>query len=60
LGPLAALDELDAFAFTAVIGEHAAEIRRRVCENAAWLGLQIDAETNARLLPTPPSAALPS
>ncbi len=48
LGALAAaLGGLDALVFTAGIGEHAAEIRRRVCEQAAWLGLQIDASANA-------------
>lgn len=40
LGSLAAaLGGLDAFVFTAGIGEHSPEIRTRVCEGAAWLGL---------------------
>ncbi len=48
LGALAAaLGGLDALVFTAGIGEHAVEIRRRVCEQASWLGLQIDAAANA-------------
>jgi acetate kinase len=48
LGSLvAALGGLDALIFTAGIGEHAAEIRRRVCDASAWLGLQFDAQTNA-------------
>ena len=39
LGSLAAaLGGLDALVFTAGIGEHAPEIRRRVCDKAAWLG----------------------
>ena len=43
LGSLAAaLGGLDALVFTAGIGEHAPEIRRRVCEDAAWLGVAID------------------
>ena len=43
LGSLAAaLGGLDALVFTAGIGEHAAEIRRRVCEDAAWLGVDLD------------------
>lgn len=47
LGSLAAaLGGLDALVFTAGIGEHAAEIRRRVCDGAAWLGLQIDPQAN--------------
>ncbi|MGO9172062.1 MAG: acetate/propionate family kinase [Rhodomicrobium sp.] len=48
LGSLAAaLGGLDAFVFTAGIGEHATEIRRRVCEQAAWLGFEIDETANA-------------
>ncbi len=47
LGSLAAaLGGLDALVFTAGIGEHAPEIRRRVCERAQWLGLEIDAAAN--------------
>jgi acetate kinase len=47
LGSLAAaLDGLDALVFTAGIGEHAPEIRRRVCEKATWLGLAIDVPAN--------------
>ena len=48
LGSLAAaLGGLDALVFTAGIGEHAAEIRARVCRDAAWLGVELDAEANA-------------
>jgi acetate kinase len=47
LGSLtAALGGLDALVFTAGIGEHAPEIRRRVCERAAWLGLDLDKTAN--------------
>lgn len=47
LGSLAAaLGGLDALVFTAGIGEHAGEIRRRVCLQAAWLGLRLDQEAN--------------
>ena len=47
LGSLvAALGGLDALVFTAGIGEHAPEIRRRVCERSAWLGLDIDNAAN--------------
>ena len=42
----AALGGLDALVFTAGIGEHSAEVRRRVCAAAAWLGVSIDAEAN--------------
>ena len=49
LGSLvAALGGFDALIFTAGIGEHAPEIRRRVCELAAWLGLEIDAAANEK------------
>jgi acetate kinase len=49
LGSLAAaLGGLDALVFTAGIGEHAAEIRRRVCDNAAWLGVALDGAANAK------------
>jgi acetate kinase len=48
LGSLAAaLGGLDALVFTAGIGEHAAEIRRRVCADAAWLGIELDQAANA-------------
>ncbi len=48
LGSLAAsLGGLDILVFTAGIGEHAAEIRRRVCADAAWLGVAIDEAANA-------------
>jgi acetate kinase len=48
LGSLAAaLGGLDALIFTAGIGEHAAEIRRRVLADAAWLGVTLDAPANA-------------
>jgi acetate kinase len=48
LGSLAAaLGGLDALVFTAGIGEHAPEIRRRVCEQALWIGVHIDEAANA-------------
>jgi acetate kinase len=47
LGSLAAaLGGLDAVVFTAGIGENAAPVRERVCQRAAWLGLQLDPEAN--------------
>ncbi len=47
LGSLAAsLDGLDALVFTGGIGEHAPDIRRRVCEQAAWLGIELDEAMN--------------
>ena len=48
LGSLAAaLGGLDAVVFTAGIGENAAVIRERVCRDAAWLGVELDAAANA-------------
>ena len=43
----AALGGIDALVFTAGIGENSAAIRERVCRDAAWTGLQFDAEANA-------------
>ncbi|MGD0026376.1 MAG: acetate/propionate family kinase [Xanthobacteraceae bacterium] len=48
LGSLtAALGGLDAIVFTAGIGEHAAEIRARVCNDAQWIGIALDGQANA-------------
>ena len=47
LGSLAAsLGGLDALVFTAGIGENSAMIRRRVCRDAAWLGIELDEDAN--------------
>ena len=49
LGSLAAAaGGLDALVFTGGIGEHAAEVRRRVCLQSEWLGIRLDPEANAR------------
>ena len=49
LGSLAAaLGGLDAIVFTAGIGEHAAQIRERVCRQAAWLGVELDEAANKK------------
>ena len=62
LGSLAAsLGGLDALVFTAGIGENSASLRRRVCEDAAWLGVALDDDANeahlsgARCISTPGS-----
>jgi len=48
LGSLAAaLGGIDALVFTGGIGEHAADIRARIIEGAAWLGFRLDAGANA-------------
>jgi acetate kinase len=47
LGSLtAALGGLDAIVFTAGIGEHATEIRARVCADARWIGVTLDEVAN--------------
>ncbi|MDN8615022.1 acetate/propionate family kinase [Variovorax ginsengisoli] len=49
LGSLAAaLGGLDAIVFTAGIGERASAVRERICGQAAWLGIALDPEANAR------------
>jgi acetate kinase len=52
LGALAAaLGGLDALVFTGGIGEHAAPVRERVCENLGFLGIRLDPERNAAHAP---------
>jgi acetate kinase len=47
IGALAAvLGGIDALVFTAGIGEKSAEIRRRICESSAWLGIELDQQAN--------------
>jgi acetate kinase len=49
IGALAAvLGGIDGLVFTAGIGENSPEIRRRICESSAWLGIDIDGEANVR------------
>ncbi|HUL73610.1 MAG TPA: acetate/propionate family kinase [Vicinamibacterales bacterium] len=47
----AVLGGLDALVFTAGIGENSPEIRRRICEASAWLGIELDAAANAASQP---------
>lgn len=42
----AALGGIDGLVFTAGIGENSPEIRRRICDASAWLGIELDAEAN--------------
>lgn len=52
IGALAAvLGGIDGLVFTAGIGENSAEIRRRICEASAWIGIDVDAAANARNAP---------
>ena len=53
------LEGLDGLVFTGGIGEHAAQIRSRVCDKLQWLGLQLDESLNAAngpLISAPDSA----
>jgi acetate kinase len=49
IGALAAvMGGIDGLVFTAGIGENSPQIRRRICESSAWLGIELDSEANAR------------
>ena len=55
------LGGLDGLVFTAGIGEHAPEIRTRVCARLGWLAVALDAEANRRnaaLISTPDSGVV--
>jgi acetate kinase len=43
----AALNGIDAIAFTAGIGEHSASMRRRICERLSFLGVALDGAANS-------------
>ena len=45
---VAAMNGVDAIAFTAGIGENVAMVRRKVCEYLGYLGISIDEETNLK------------
>jgi acetate kinase len=47
----AALGGLDALVFTAGIGENSPEVRQRICESSAWLGVELDNGANERAGP---------
>jgi acetate kinase len=44
----AVLGGLDGLVFTAGIGENSPEIRKRICEASAWLGIELDNDLNTR------------
>jgi acetate kinase len=49
IGALAAvLGGVDGIVFTGGIGENSAEIRQRICDASAWLGIALDPEANSR------------
>ncbi len=45
-GMIATLQGIDALVFTAGVGEHSAEIRRRVCDGLQCFGIQLDEAAN--------------
>jgi acetate kinase len=47
-GMTAVLGGIDGLVFTAGIGENAPEVRRRICEASAWLGVRLDPDANRR------------
>jgi acetate kinase len=52
IGAMAAtLGGVDALVFTAGVGEHAPEIRKRVCEKLTYLGLELDRTANETCTP---------
>ena len=52
IGALAAvLGGIDGLVFTAGIGENSPEIRRRICEASAWLGVELDARSERQQRP---------
>lgn len=47
-GLCVATQGVDGIVFTAGVGEHSPEIRARICEHLAWLGVQLDPELNTQ------------
>jgi acetate kinase len=46
-GLVAVLGGLDVLVFTGGIGEHSVGVRRRICEQASWAGVDLDSNSNA-------------
>lgn len=47
-GLAVATQGVDSIIFTAGVGEHSPEIRARICDHLAWLGVKIDPDLNAQ------------
>jgi hypothetical protein len=45
---LAAMNGAEAIVFTGGIGENSAEIRAKICSELIWMGIELDAELNAK------------
>lgn len=50
-GLVSVLGGIDTLVFTGGIGEHAAEVRSRICDGQAYMGIKIDAMRNAAHAP---------
>jgi acetate kinase len=57
----AALQGVDAFVFTAGIGENSADIRAKIAAKLAWLGVSLDVSENSKhaLIISPPDSRVP-
>lgn len=44
----AAIGGLDALVFTAGMGEHAPQVREQICQQSAWLGIELDTTANSQ------------
>jgi acetate kinase len=44
----AVMGGVDALVFTAGIGENSPEVRRRICQASAWLGIKLDEQKNSK------------
>ncbi len=47
---LAAMNGADALIFTGGIGENSAEVRRLICENLSWMGIEIEQRLNEKFI----------
>ncbi len=47
---LTQLDKCDAICFTGGIGENASSIRKRICQNLEWIGINIDDNRNSEMI----------
>jgi acetate kinase len=48
-GYVAALEGLDALAFSGGIGEHSAPMRERICGRLGWMGIRLDRKLNVNI-----------
>ncbi len=46
----AAMGGVDAVVFTAGIGEHATKVRKMVCDEMVWMGIELDTDANEQMI----------